>query len=89
MLYNISLIKMNNQCQICNEKKEGITCAIYHPEPNQGIILSPLFMKGTHWFVCIECNMCYLSQFMKMSNKGISDWLNWIGREPISQGGKD
>lgn len=77
---------MNRECDICNEKKEGTTCLIYHPEPNQGVILSHLFMRGTNYFVCIECNMCYLAQYMRMTNKEITNWCNWIHQDVIRQG---
>jgi len=76
---------MEKPCDVCNEEKEGTTCLIYHPEPNQ-IVISPVLMRGKNWFVCIECNMCYLAQYMEMTNKEIIEWCDWIHQDVIRQG---
>lgn len=62
------------ECNICNKEYEGTTCVIFIPGENY---CHPINNLGKNLFVCVECNMCYLAQYMDMSNREINGWLNW------------
>ena len=74
---------MKKKCDMCGEKKEGTTCIIYIPNKKDNF---PFYNSGYNLFVCKECFMCYLSQYMEMSNKEITEGCNWIHRDVIRQG---
>lgn len=67
-------------CQMCKREYEGITSILFIPDKDYS---HPFRNKGENFFVCSECNMSYLAQFFKMSNREITEWLNWINTEPL------
>lgn len=69
---------MNRKCDICNIQKEGATtCVIFIPSEDY---CHPFNHTGINLFVCVECNMCYLSQYFEMTNREITEWFNWINK---------
>lgn len=70
------------ECEICKRKSTGMRCIMFYfekevfGEAHTGIFHS--YPVGRHILGCVECNMCYLSQYCDMKHKGIDDWINWI-----------
>ena len=62
------------KCDICNQEYEGTTCVIFIPGENYCHLINN---RGKTLFICVECFMSYLAQYMKMTNKEITEWLNW------------
>lgn len=64
-------------CEICKRKSTGIRCIIFHITGEiMGIPHS--YPVGIHYLGCIECNMCYMSQFYNQTNKEVEDWAKFI-----------
>ena len=67
-------IKSTMFCEICDKERKDRYYVIFIPHPIHSIGI-PL---GYNIFVCQECYMSYLSQFLKMSNREITIYFKWM-----------
>jgi len=61
------------KCQICNAEVEQLT--------------PMLFSRGSY-FVCFECLICWLVQFIEFDNKSIEEYLDFLEDDLIKKGVK-
>lgn len=67
-------------CQICKRKYKGVSCWIFYIYDKQD---HPFKIQGKNIIACKECNLNYLSQYFKFTNKDLEDWLEWITTDPV------
>jgi hypothetical protein len=70
---------IKNKCEICGRSLivngKEIRSIIFHL--TKTLTHFP-HMIGEHYLVCIECSMCYNSQYYDMPNRDIQEQLNWL-----------